>query len=177
MLDVRIPMGILFVVLGALLYFYGMFFSEAVPFYTPNSWFPLKLDQPVGAFMFMFGVIMLVLARFIRIHTADRELAAREKELGRVERKRQKALDKRLSAAREAGDAEVSESDDAEVSEPGDTADGEGQADAGVHGAIESKSDSDASAPEDEVSGETNSSGESEASGGSETSGDSEKSK
>lgn len=112
MLDVRIPMGILFVTLGALLFFYGMFFSEAVPFYTPNSWFPLKLNMPVGAFMFVFGLITLTLARFVRIQTADRELASRERELDKIERRRQKALIKRALA----GDTPVDEIDGAEES-------------------------------------------------------------
>ncbi len=108
MLDVRLPMGILFVTLGALLFFYGMFFSEAVPFYTPNSWFPLKLNMPVGAFMFVFGLITLTLARFVRIQTADRELASRERELDKIERRRQKALMKRAMAV----DGPVQLSDD-----------------------------------------------------------------
>ena len=108
MLDVRLPMGILFVTLGALLFFYGMFFSEAVPFYTPNSWFPLKLNMPVGAFTFVFGLITLTLARFVRIQTADRELASRERELDKIERRRQKALMKRAMAV----DGPVQLSDD-----------------------------------------------------------------
>ena len=101
-------MGILFVTLGALLFFYGMFFSEAVPFYTPNSWFPLKLNMPVGAFTFVFGLITLTLARFVRIQTADRELASRERELDKIERRRQKALMKRAMAV----DGPVQLSDD-----------------------------------------------------------------
>lgn len=99
MLDVRKPMGLLFVILGALLFVYGYFFSEAVPFYTPDSWFPLKLNQPVGAFMFIFGAMMLALARFVQLHTADRELGERERELNKAERKRQKAIAKRELAA------------------------------------------------------------------------------
>ncbi|MDZ4835865.1 MAG: hypothetical protein SGJ27_18965 [Candidatus Melainabacteria bacterium] len=99
MLDVRKPMGLLFVILGALLFVYGYFFSEAVPFYTPDSWFPLKLNQPVGAFMFIFGAMMLALARFVQLHTADRELGERERELNRAERKRQRAIAKRELAA------------------------------------------------------------------------------
>ncbi len=99
MLDVRIPMGLLFTLLGALLFFYGMFISQPVPFYTPNSWFPLKLNQPVGLFMFIFGVLMLALARFVRIHTADRELGLREQELDKAERKRQRALERQKEKA------------------------------------------------------------------------------
>jgi hypothetical protein len=113
MLDVRKPMGLLFVILGALLFFYGMFFSKPVPFFTPDATFPLKLNQPVGAFMFLFGALMLALARFVQVSTFDRELALRESELNRADRKRQKALAKRALAE---GKGEDSVDDETESS-------------------------------------------------------------
>lgn len=153
MLDVRIPMGILFVVLGALLYFYGWFVSEPVLFYTPDTRFPLKLNMPVGAFMFMFGVIMLVLARYIRIHTMDRELANREKELGKADRKRQKALAKRELAA--GGQVDGSQSDSA-------TEDSDEDKNESTDGEDEQETGGDASVPGDtSVSGEPKESGDS----------------
>jgi len=103
MLDVRKPLGLLFMILGALLFVYGLFFSQPVQFYTPTSNFPLKLNQPVGAFMFVFGVIMWYLARYVELHTFDKELSQREKEFEKVERRRQKALDKQ--AAKDAADS------------------------------------------------------------------------
>lgn len=81
MLDVRKPLGLLFMILGGLLFLYGVFFSPGVEFHTPGTAFLLKLNQPVGAFMFAFGLIMWQLARFIELHTLDRELTNREKEL------------------------------------------------------------------------------------------------
>lgn len=44
---------------------------------------------------------MLMLARFMKIHIADRELALREKELDKAERRRQKALARRDSVETE----------------------------------------------------------------------------
>lgn len=103
MLDVRKPLGLLFLILGSLLFLYGQFFSEPVTFYTPHTSFPLKLNQPVGLFMFAFGLIMWFLSRYVELSTLDRELGKREKELERVERKRAKALAKQQAAAEAAG--------------------------------------------------------------------------
>ena len=99
MLDVRKPLGLLFIILGALLFLYGMFISQPVNFQTPNAFFPLKLNMPVGAFMFIFGLVMWQLARYVELKTLDQELAAREKELDRVEKKRAKVLAKQQAAA------------------------------------------------------------------------------
>jgi len=103
MLDVRKPLGLLFIILGALLFLYGMYFSPEVNFQTPNAFFPLKLNMPVGAFMFIFGVIMWQLARYVELKTLDHELTEREKELDRVERKRAKVLAKQQAAAAASG--------------------------------------------------------------------------
>ncbi len=87
MLDVRKPLGLLFMILGGLLFWYGVFCSPGVEFHTPGTSFLLKLNQPVGAFMFVFGLIMWQLARFVELHTLDRELRNREKELGDGEKR------------------------------------------------------------------------------------------
>lgn len=126
MLDVRKPLGLLFMILGGLLFLYGQFFSEHVPFLTPNALIPLKLNQPVGAFMFVFGIVMWQLSRFVEIHTADRELSHREKELDKVERKRQKALARQQAADPQSttGDANAEPEQSAPQSEtPADTKD------------------------------------------------------
>lgn len=99
MLDVRKPLGLLFIILGAVLFLYGQFISEPVQFFTPYGSFPLKLNQPVGAFMFVFGLIMWLLARYVELNTLDRELSKREREFSKVERRRRKALDKQAAGA------------------------------------------------------------------------------
>ncbi|MBX9670029.1 MAG: hypothetical protein K2X93_20685 [Candidatus Obscuribacterales bacterium] len=81
MLDVRKPLGLLFMILGGILFIYGLFFSPGVEFHTPGTGFLLKLNQPVGAFMFVFGLIMWQLARYVELNTLERELKNREKEL------------------------------------------------------------------------------------------------
>jgi hypothetical protein len=112
MLDVRKPLGLLFIILGALLFLYGMFVSQPVNFQTPNAFFPLKLNMPVGAFMFVFGVVMWQLARYVELKTLDTELTERERELDRVEKKRAKALAKQQAAAAAAAAAGISGSID-----------------------------------------------------------------
>ncbi len=68
-------------ILGGILFIYGLFFSPGVEFHTPGTGFLLKLNQPVGAFMFVFGLIMWQLARYVELSTLERELKNREKEL------------------------------------------------------------------------------------------------
>ncbi len=62
--DIRYPIGGLFVVLAALLVPYGLFGNSAPPDGGVN------IDLWWGSFMFVFGVLLLVLAR-----TADRRHA------------------------------------------------------------------------------------------------------
>ena len=116
MLDVRKPLGLLFIILGALLYLYGTFFTQPVDFQTPVAHFPLKLNLPVGAFMFVFGLVMWQLARFVELHTLDRELRNRESELAKAERRRQKALAKQ-KASQEGESSEDAEDDADAVAE------------------------------------------------------------
>lgn len=81
MLDIRKPLGLLFIILGAMLFLYGAFIQKEVMFYTPQTKFPLKLNQPVGLFMFAFGMVMWQLSRYVNIVRLERGLKAREKEL------------------------------------------------------------------------------------------------
>lgn len=81
MLDIRKPLGLLFIILGAMLFLYGAFIQKEVMFFTPQAKFPLKLNQPVGLFMFAFGMVMWQLSRYVNIVRLERGLKAREKEL------------------------------------------------------------------------------------------------
>jgi|AGTN01.3.fsa_nt_gi hypothetical protein len=81
MLDIRKPLGLLFILLGAILFLYGMFLQKEVMFFTPQTKFPLKLNMPVGLFMFAFGMVMWQLSRYVNIVRLERGLKAREKEL------------------------------------------------------------------------------------------------
>lgn len=81
MLDIRKPLGLLFILLGLILFLYGAFLQKEVMFFTPQTKFPLKLNQPVGIFMFAFGLVMWQLSRYVNIVRLERGLKAREKEL------------------------------------------------------------------------------------------------
>lgn len=81
MLDIRKPLGLLFILLGVLLFAYGMFIQKEVIFHTPQTKFPLKLNMPVGLFMFAFGMVMWQLSRYVNIIRLERGLKEREKEL------------------------------------------------------------------------------------------------
>lgn len=58
-LDIRLPIGLLFVILGLLLALYGAFADDAV---TPRS-LGVNIDLWWGIAMALFGAIMLLLAR------------------------------------------------------------------------------------------------------------------
>jgi len=81
MLDIRKPLGLLFILLGVILFAYGMFIQKEVMFHTPQTKFPLKLNMPVGLFMFAFGMVMWQLSRYVNIIRLERGLKEREKEL------------------------------------------------------------------------------------------------
>lgn len=94
MLDIRKPLGLLFILLGVILFAYGMFIQKEVMFYTPQTKFPLKLNMPVGLFMFAFGMVMWQLSRYVNIIRLERGLKEREKELeGRPSTEPEKAAE------------------------------------------------------------------------------------
>lgn len=65
MLDVRKPIGYMFVVVGAILVIYGIVQPQITTLTLvgePAS-YQLNLDLPWGFLMFVFGAIMLVLAQ------------------------------------------------------------------------------------------------------------------
>lgn len=82
MIDIAKPLAILFLLLGALLFFYGMLFTDFVNFPIPDGKVPLKLNQPVGLFMFLFGVVAWFFSRYLYLKTFEEGYLARKSELG-----------------------------------------------------------------------------------------------
>ena len=82
MIDIAKPLAILFLLLGALLFFYGMFFTQFVEFPIPGGKVPLKLNQPVGLFMFLFGVVAWFFSRYVYLKTFEDGYNQRRVELG-----------------------------------------------------------------------------------------------
>lgn len=60
-LDVRLPMGLLFLILGLLLLVYGAFSDPAI--YSEHHNLGLNINLLCGAAFAAFGVLMLILAR------------------------------------------------------------------------------------------------------------------
>lgn len=85
MIDIAKPLSILFLLLGALLFFYGMFFTQFVEFPIPGGKVPLKLNQPVGLFMFLFGVVAWFFSRYVYLKTFEDGYNQRRVELGLAE--------------------------------------------------------------------------------------------
>lgn len=82
MIDIAKPLAILFLLLGAILFFYGMLFTDFVNFPIPDGHVPLKLNQPVGLFMFLFGVVAWFFSRYVYLRTYEEGYLARKSELG-----------------------------------------------------------------------------------------------
>ena len=74
MLDVRYPIGFLFLILGALLAIYG--YGHPATFNTLNGPFPLNIDVPWGIFMFLFGMGTVSLAKLDEVKKAEQEPAS-----------------------------------------------------------------------------------------------------
>lgn len=74
MLDVRYPIGYLFLILGALLAIYG--YGHPASFNTVNGPFPLNIDVPWGIFMFLFGMGTVSLAKLDEVKNAEQGTAA-----------------------------------------------------------------------------------------------------
>ncbi len=60
-LDIRIPLGLIFVILGGLIGLYGFFTRHAALMYEKSLGINLNLTW--GAVMFLFGFIMLLVGR------------------------------------------------------------------------------------------------------------------
>lgn len=61
MLDIRIPIGLLFTVLGVLLTAYGFFTNADAVLYAKSFQYNVNLWS--GLFMLVFGTVMLLTAR------------------------------------------------------------------------------------------------------------------
>ncbi len=76
MLDVRLPIGLLFLVLGAMLTIYGYMNPPLEKLYFNQVGLPLNLNVPWGILMTLFGIIMVSLARLDRVAALERDLKA-----------------------------------------------------------------------------------------------------
>ncbi|MDD2708522.1 MAG: hypothetical protein PHV34_10965 [Verrucomicrobiae bacterium] len=59
-LDIRLPMGLMLAIMGAILTMYGLF-TRSDPMYARSQ--DININLVWGAFMFIIGVIMVVMAR------------------------------------------------------------------------------------------------------------------
>jgi hypothetical protein len=64
MLDIRIPIGLMFTIFGAILLLFGLFFSDP-KIYQQHS-MGMNINLAWGGLMLVFGGIMLLLARWRR---------------------------------------------------------------------------------------------------------------
>lgn len=87
-LDLRLPIGALFTVLGVVLGAYGLATSGDAALYAPSAGVNVNLIW--GAAMLAFGLVFLLLARRGARHPAGARLAADSPE-GRATEQREKA--------------------------------------------------------------------------------------
>lgn len=80
MLDVRLPIGWLFLVLGVMLALYGYANPPAENMLLGQVLLPLNLDVPWGILMALFGLSMVSLAQIDKLKTLELELAASKSE-------------------------------------------------------------------------------------------------
>jgi hypothetical protein len=76
MLDVRLPIGWLFIVLGVMLAGYGYVHPPAESFNFGTLSLPLNLNVPWGILMAIFGLIMVSLAKLDSVLIAEKEALA-----------------------------------------------------------------------------------------------------
>lgn len=74
MLDVRLPIGWLFLVLGVMLAVYGYANPPAESLRLGQVLLPLNLDVPWGILMALFGLAMVSLAQIDKIKALEQEL-------------------------------------------------------------------------------------------------------
>ena len=60
-LDIRIPLGLIFLLIGGLMTLYGLFTRNAAQIYEKSMGINLNLTW--GAIMFVFGLIMFLVGR------------------------------------------------------------------------------------------------------------------
>lgn len=81
MLDVRLPIGWLFLVLGVMLAVYGYANPPAESLRLGQVLLPLNLDVPWGILMALFGVAMVSLAQIDKLKALEKELRDRKVEV------------------------------------------------------------------------------------------------
>ncbi len=74
MLDVRLPIGWLFLVLGVMLAAYGYANPPAESLLLGQVSLPLNLDVPWGILMALFGLAMVSLAQMDKLKVLERQL-------------------------------------------------------------------------------------------------------
>lgn len=74
MLDVRLPIGWLFLVLGVMLAAYGYANPPAESLLLGQVSLPLNLDVPWGILMALFGLAMVSLAQMDKLRVLERQL-------------------------------------------------------------------------------------------------------
>ncbi|MBP6743864.1 hypothetical protein KA344_01475 [bacterium] len=74
MLDVRLPIGWLFLVLGVMLAVYGYANPPAESLRLGQVLLPLNLDVPWGILMALFGIAMVSLAQIDKLKALEKEL-------------------------------------------------------------------------------------------------------
>lgn len=74
MLDVRLPIGWLFLVLGVMLAAYGYANPPAESLLLGQVSLPLNLDVPWGILMALFGLAMVSLAQMDKLRVLEKQL-------------------------------------------------------------------------------------------------------
>ena len=120
MIDIAKPLAILFLLLGALLFFYGMFFTQFVEFPIPGGKVPLKLNQPVGLFMFLFGVVAWFFSRYVYLKTFEDGYNQRRVELGLADDEDEEDDDDDDDDEDDDEDDEVSDDEESKVEDSSD---------------------------------------------------------
>ncbi|MFA7340874.1 MAG: hypothetical protein WC028_29080 [Candidatus Obscuribacterales bacterium] len=82
MLDVRLPIGWLFLVLGVMLAVYGYANPPAESLRLGQVLLPLNLDVPWGILMALFGIAMVSLAQIDKLKALEKELRDSRAEVG-----------------------------------------------------------------------------------------------
>lgn len=82
MLDVRLPIGWLFLVLGVMLAVYGYANPPAESLRLGQVLLPLNLDVPWGILMALFGIAMVSLAQIDKLKALEKELRDSRAEAG-----------------------------------------------------------------------------------------------
>lgn len=81
LLDVRIPIGWLFLVLGAMLAIYGYMTPQGPASYiTASGILPLNINIPWGILMFLFGLGTVSLAKLDSARQAEHTVAIESQE-------------------------------------------------------------------------------------------------